>query len=145
MIQETEKLLTDDLDRFERSVDRFFDSFFPSQPRFRPISWHPPTDVYETEEGVIVKIEIAGMEPQDFEISYLEQILTVHGERRDTGANKTVPHLLEITYGEFEIEVKLPGAYVESEISAKYENGFLCVTLPKPREQTHTPLRIRVK
>ncbi|MBI3538361.1 MAG: Hsp20/alpha crystallin family protein [Chloroflexi bacterium] len=138
-------MIDDDLDQFEKSVDRFFSSFLPTQRRYRPITWHPPTDVYETDAGVTVKIEIAGMTPEDFEISFQDQVLTVSGERKDLDVNKTVLHLLEITYAEFEIQVKLPGAYLESEIAAKYESGFLYITLPKPKEQKQTPIRIRVK
>ena len=145
MDQQLERVLDDDLDQFEKSVDRFFNSFLPAQRRFRPISWHPPTDVYETDQAVVVKIEIAGMSPDGFEISYYNHLLTVRGERKDLDSNKSVLHLLEITYAEFEIQVKLPGGYAETQIDAKYENGFLYVTLPKVGEDKQAPIRIRVK
>ncbi len=145
MSQQLERSMNDDLDQFEKNVDKILHSFFPPQNRYRPIAWHPPTDVYETDDAVVVKIEIAGMRPEDFEIAYTDRVLTVRGERRDTDANKTGCHLLEVTYGEFEIQIALPGTYVESQIEARYEDGFLYVTLPKPGEQQHIPVRIRVK
>ena len=39
--------------------------------------WTPPTDVYETETHLVVKIEIAGMREDDFEVVVEEQFLVV--------------------------------------------------------------------
>ncbi len=44
--------------------------------------WTPPTDVYETEENLIVKVEVAGMREDDFEVSVEDQVLII----RDAGA-----------------------------------------------------------
>ena len=145
MGQEIGRMSSDDLDQFEKSVDRILNSFFPQQHRFHPISWHPPTDVFEMADSVVVKIEIAGMKPEDFSISYAGQVLTVTGERHDLDENKRGFHMLEIAYGAFEIQVHLPGAFVIEQMEAKYEQGFLYVTLPKPKEQAHTAVQIRVK
>ncbi len=145
MGQVVEKIFRDELDQFERNVDRILNSFLPQQQRFRPVNWHPPTDVFETDQAVVVKVEIGGMKPEDFEIHYVGHVLTVRGDRRDSDENKRGVHLLEIAYGEFQIEIHLPGTHVETQIDAKYDNGFLYVRLPKPKEQTYTAVRINVK
>lgn len=132
----------DDLDQFERQVDQMLHGVFPQQHRSRPRTWRPPTDVYETDEAVIVKIEIAGMNPEDMQISFVDRVLTVRGNRQDTDA-KLSYHCLEIPYGEFESEVVLPGMYDEDAIEARYENGFLHIVLPKFRRELRVPIRVQ--
>ncbi|MBI4786630.1 MAG: Hsp20/alpha crystallin family protein [Chloroflexi bacterium] len=89
----------------------------------------------------MVKIEIAGMNPEDIQISFVDRVLTVRGIRQDRDA-KLSYHCLEIPYGEFDSEVVLPGTYDEEAIEAKYENGFLRVVLPKSRRETRVPIRV---
>jgi len=97
--------------------------------------WSPPTDVYETDTCIIVKVEIAGMEEQDFSISLDTKMLVISGIRRDPAA-KLGYQQMEILYGQFETQVHLPGAINADEIEATYQNGFLHVRLPKatPRQ-----------
>jgi HSP20 family protein len=93
-------------------------------------SWRPPTDVYETTEAVVVKMEIAGMGEEDFDITFANGVLLVEGARRDA-AEKTGYHQLEIAYGDFSVEVQLPMPLLVDHITATYENGFLLISLPK--------------
>ena len=132
----------EELDQFERQVDQMLHGFFPHQHRSRPRTWRPPTDVYETDEAVIVKVEIAGMNPEDIQISFVDRVLTVRGSRRDTDA-KLSYHCLEIPYGEFDSEVVLPGLYDEDAIEARYESGFLRIVLPKLKREHHVPVQIQ--
>jgi HSP20 family protein len=133
----------DDLDQFERQVDQMLHGVFPHQHRSRPRAWRPPTDVYETDDAVIVKIEIAGMNPEDIQISFVDRVLTVRGTRQDTD-EKLSYHCLEIPYGEFDSEVVLPGSYDEDTIEARYENGFLRIVVPKMKKERRVPIRVQV-
>ncbi len=121
---------TDDMERWARGMDRLMNSMFIYETMGKPAPWRPPTDVYETSERVVIKVEIAGMNPDDFELSFADRILQIRGVRRDK-QHKLSYHCLEIQYGEFLSEVYLPGNYAETAIDAQYENGFLTVTLPK--------------
>jgi HSP20 family molecular chaperone IbpA len=94
--------------------------------------WRPPTDVYETDTCVIVKVEIAGMEERDFAISLDARELTISGIRRDP-ASKLGYQQMEILYGHFETHVHLPWAIDPDQIEATYRNGFLQVQLPKAK------------
>jgi len=94
--------------------------------------WKPPTDVYETDSHIVVKVEIAGMREEDFEISLSNRTLTIAGIRRDP-AEKLTYQQMEILYGRFETQVYLPGPVEEDQIEAIYEDGFLKVILPKAR------------
>lgn len=97
--------------------------------------WRPPTDVYETDDCMVVKVEIAGMNDRDFAISLDGKKLIISGVRRDPAA-KLVYQQMEILYGNFETDVHLTRAIDEDKIEATYRNGFLSVRLPKlkPRQ-----------
>ena len=97
--------------------------------------WRPPTDVYETDDCVVVKVEIAGMEDEDFQLSLDGKRLIIGGIRRDP-ASKLGYQQMEILYGHFETDVHLARAINEEEIEATYRNGFLVVHLPKVKPRT---------
>lgn len=103
-------------------------------------TWHPSTDVYETDESVIIKVEVAGMQEQDFTISLSNRNLIVTGVRRDPVECKLAYQQLEIPYGPFRAQVFLPYAVEQDEIAASYKDGFLIVVLPKAK-----PHRIQIK
>jgi HSP20 family protein len=95
-------------------------------------TWRPPTDVYETDEAVIVRVEIAGMRDADFVVTLTDQLLTISGQRADPSA-KVAYHQLEVRYGEFRTEVYLHWAVEQGDIKAVYQDGFLIITLPKAK------------
>jgi HSP20 family protein len=94
--------------------------------------WQPPTDVYETEDHVVVKVEIAGMQAGDFDISLNARRLTIGGVRHDPSA-KLGYQQMEIQYGAFETHVHVPKPVEEDGIEATYKDGFLVVRLPKSK------------
>lgn len=101
-------------------------------------AWRPPTDVYETDDCVVVRVEIAGMEDEDFGLSLDSKRLIISGIRRDP-ASKLSFQQMEILYGHFETDVHLARAIEEDEIEATYQNGFLVVHLPKVKPR-HVPV-----
>jgi HSP20 family protein len=98
--------------------------------------WRPPTDVYETRDSIVVKVEVAGMVEDDFAITFAERTLVVAGVRHDPSA-KLGYHQMEIAYGEFRTEVYIPETIDPDSIEASYKDGFLVVVLPKP--EFHRP------
>ena len=97
-------------------------------------TWRPPTDVFETDEAVVIRIEVAGMRETDFTVTIADQLLVVAGLRKDPSP-KVAYHQMEVRYGEFRVEIFLHWAIGDSGIQAVYENGFLHITLPKARKQ----------
>ncbi len=95
----------------------------------RPHAWRPPTDVYETEDAIIVRVEVAGMREADFTISLVERSLTIRGIRQDTSERRAY-HQMEIAFGEFHAEVELPYVVIPDKVEATYQDGFLRVVLP---------------
>lgn len=99
--------------------------------------WRPPTDVYELETAIVVRIEISGMRENEFAITVQDQILTVRGTRVDIPERRAY-HQMEIRYGEFGVEVQLPTPVLIDEAQAEYRHGFLVITLPKQQaKQIH--------
>jgi HSP20 family protein len=92
--------------------------------------WVPPTDVYETETGLTIKVEVAGMREEDFEVVVEEQILTIHGVRPDPNERRAY-HQMEIRSGKFEIGIGLPSGIDLDGASAEYNQGFLTINFPK--------------
>ncbi len=92
--------------------------------------WRPPTDVYETDSHIVVKVEIAGMDKDDFRISLVDRRLIIAGHRRDP-VGKLIYQNMEIHYGEFRTGVKIDWPVDEAAIEASYESGFIFVMLPK--------------
>ena len=94
--------------------------------------WRPPTDVYETDETIVVRVEIAGMRDEDFDIQLDDRFLAIRGIRQDNEERRAF-HQMEIRYGEFSVEVELLVPVIASEVDAIYRNGFLRVIMPKAR------------
>jgi len=92
--------------------------------------WRPPTDVFETEREIVVKVEAAGMTEDDFSITFTRDTLLISGVRAERGG-KVAFHQMEIPYGEFSTEVQIRAAIDKNRIEALYRNGFLTVTMPK--------------
>jgi HSP20 family protein len=95
----------------------------------RPHAWHPPTDVYEIDNAIIIRVEIAGMREADFNISLIGRNLKIRGIRQDT-SEKRAYHQMEIPFGEFSTEFELPYTVNSTEVVAIYRDGFLLITLP---------------
>ncbi len=96
--------------------------------------WSPPTDVFETEDAVVVRVEVAGMKNAEFSVSLDDDILTIQGVRPDQPERRAY-HQLEIHFGEFRSQIGLHWIVDPDGIEAEYDDGFLRLVLPKARPQ----------
>lgn len=92
--------------------------------------WSPPADMYETGDAYIVRVEIAGMHEDGFDVSIENETLFVTGSRPDTPERRAY-HQMEIRFGKFAAAIGLPGSVDVELAHAEYKNGFLTITLPK--------------
>jgi len=93
-------------------------------------TWSPPTDVYETENSCVIKLEIAGMKDDDFEVAFENNILMISGNRPDLNERRAY-HQMEIRFGKFEIAVEIPVKVNMENATAEYKDGFLVIVLPR--------------
>ncbi|MFP4071680.1 MAG: Hsp20/alpha crystallin family protein [Desulfovibrionales bacterium] len=107
--------------------------------------WKPPADVYETAEGYILEIELAGIEKDSIHLESRDNALFVYGERRrEQEAGGSTYHLLERSYGTFARKFLLPEDVDVATTSAVHRNGVLTITLRKqPREVISRKIVVR--
>src|SRR5205823_15013250 len=99
--------------------------------------WQPPTDVYETEEAVVVRAELAGVREEDIDIALFSDYLAISGRRRPAvPLGAAAYHLAGILYGEFRLEVAVLGNIQRDEVEAADDNGVRTVLLPKATERS---------
>ncbi|MBK9927088.1 MAG: Hsp20/alpha crystallin family protein [Anaerolineales bacterium] len=98
----------------------------------RPNTWRPPTDVYETDENFMVKMEIAGVKEEDIEVVIQSGLLLINGTRSDSSERKSY-HQMEIQFGKFSVGIELPVQVNAENATAEYKDGFLTILLPKEK------------
>ena len=111
-------------------------------------SWTPNTDVYETPDSLVVKMEIAGIEKDDLSLTLNDRMLIVRGYRHDhcrESRRGCVFRQMEIDYGEFERRIIIPRTVDGRRVRAQFRNGFLHIELPKATQTEHTTLTIIIE
>jgi len=97
--------------------------------------WVPNTDVYYTDTGLVVKVELPGMKSENLDITVEGNQLRIAGNRPDCCRAANCSFLvMEINYGPFETVLDLPPAFDLSQAKAIYVNGFLRVDVPPARQ-----------
>ncbi|NOZ05371.1 MAG: Hsp20/alpha crystallin family protein [Chloroflexi bacterium] len=105
-------------------------------------AWKPPTDVFESDEAIVVVVEVSGMRGQDFSVMFADDVLTINGTRHaPEQTTNRVYQQMEICYGDFISQVHIPWAIDSENIQAQYAGGFLTITLPRKNRPTkHVPV-----
>jgi HSP20 family protein len=107
--------------------------------------WVPNTDVYSTEEGLVIKVELAGMKSDSLEITVEGNRLRIAGTRPDgCRASKCSFLVMEISYGPFESILELPPAYDLTRAKAAYLNGFLRIDVPAAQPHPKTTTKVPI-
>ncbi len=115
------------------SVERYFLLMNAGRGGKRPIKgrlWRPAADVYRTSDGWIVKLDLAGIIPDDLEIEVTGAQLRVSGCRRDTFYGESISYQqLEITYSRFERILRFPCSIEGAHLARDYRDGLLILHL----------------
>ncbi|MFW6163427.1 MAG: Hsp20/alpha crystallin family protein [Planctomycetota bacterium] len=136
------------LKTIEVQLERLAHDAFLSDPfaesRYASL-WRPPTDVFETEEAVVVRMEVPGLHVEDISVVIHARTLVVRAVRRDPCPDgKCKVHQIEVHYGVFERVIPLPSHIVHEEADGKYTDGFLLVTIPKCDEAREPSQTVRL-
>jgi HSP20 family protein len=127
--------IIDDIRHLQETMERLLSDFSRLRTPLllgKDYVWRPLTDVYETDTDFVIRMDVAGMDPNDFEVSVHGRILTIRGIRHDpvrTGHKHF--HKMEINVGAFERNIEIPHHIGVSTVGAQYENGFLVVKMAK--------------
>ena len=107
-------------------------------------AWMPQLDVYETADRFVVKVELAGVEPDDVDLSVEDSTLTVRGERRFYDeVDDDAFHRVERRYGAFARSLTLPQTADAERIEASFDRGVLTIEVPKAEQAK--PKKIEIK
>jgi HSP20 family protein len=118
----------------KKEMDRLFERFGDwDLPEMRAFGeWTPTLDVSETNESIVVKAEIPGMDSKDILVSLEGPVLNIKGEKKHEKEEKNEQfYRTERAYGAFARSVRLPTAVDGSKVTAAYKNGVLTITMPK--------------
>ena len=131
---------------FRREMNRLFDRFFMERPEteLSEGKWSPSLDISETKDALVINAEIPGINPDDINISIIDNVLTIKGEKKEEKEEKEENcYCKEICCGSFSRSVRLPVSVKTEDINASYKNGILKIVLPKKEEAK--PKKIEVK
>ena len=103
-------------------------------------------DIYETEEHLVVLLEIAGMKTEDIHVTFDRDILSVSGFRKEPSSPpKTRLHQMEIDYGKFQRTIRIPFPLRSDDFKASYRQGFLVITVPKIKEPVSPNVEVKIR
>ncbi len=109
-----------------------------------PKAFMPAINMYETENAVVVEAPLAGVRPEDVQVSVQKGLLVLKGESsKEREIEEKNYYRKEIRSGSFYREVVLPTSVMESDITAEFADGMLKVICPK--SQAVMPKKIDVK
>ena len=115
------------------TMDRMFDSALAAPAsNWQPMSWDLALDVSENQDEFIVKASLPGINPEDLEITFTNNTLTIKGETQEEKNEEGARfHLRERRIGTFSRSITLPAGIEADKIDARYEGGVLRLSLPK--------------
>jgi len=120
-----------EMDRMRREME----SLFSLSPLYtRGAYQYPLVNVYDTKECLIIVAEIPGVNKDCINIQFSNGNMLLSGKRELKRFGKSETLRQEQPEGSFEKTIRIPVKIKDSEINAKFENGLLCITLPKAEE-----------
>ena len=132
------------------AMDRLFDDAFTRQfslMREGGSTWSSPAiDMYQTEDDVVVKAALPGINADEVQINVTGDILTIRGETKHEEEKKDKAwHIREHRWGAFERSVRLPTGVMSDRAKADFDNGILTITLPKSEEVKPKTITVKTK
>src|SRR5579864_3311835 len=124
---------------FQDTVNRLLSDRGNARP------WDPSVDILETENELVLKADVPGVELKDIDIQIENGTLTLKGERKFEKEEKNRGfHRLERSYGSFVRYFTVPDTVDSEHVKAEYQNGVLSVTLPKKEIAKPKAIKVQV-
>jgi len=131
-----------DVDKLQAEIEELFADLW-QVPRFAGLrkGFRPNVDSYQTEEPheLTVVIELPGIDPTSLELVVGERALLIAGERRRPKVEGRVYQQMEIEYGPFRRQIRLPVDVDPGAAHARYEHGIVTITLPVAEQAPPKP------
>jgi HSP20 family protein len=108
-------------------------------------TWIPAVDIFETDQNVVLKAELAGVDPNDVEVRVEKNTLYLKGQRKaDKEVTEEKYHRVERSFGSFARSFALPNSIDGQKVSAEYQDGVLTLALPKKEEAKPKTIKIAI-
>ena len=132
-----------ELDTLQGEMNRLFDNFFGGPANGRARRWVPAMDLVETEDALVLRADLPGLERDDVAIEIKDNVLTVSGERKSEHTeNADGYYRVERAFGSFSRSLSLPDGVNAGQVEANFDKGVLEVRIPKPEERK--PHRVEI-
>ncbi|MEL6495977.1 MAG: Hsp20/alpha crystallin family protein [Cyanobacteria bacterium J06623_7] len=136
-----------EMNSLQRQLNKMFDDALTpaSLADFGNFSKVPAAELTETEDNLVLKLEVPGMKPADIDIEATAKSVSISGERKsentaeDEGKTRT-----EFRYGSFQRVIPLPARIQNTEVKAEYKNGILYLTLPKAEAEKNKVVKVNL-
>ncbi|MGK7932828.1 MAG: Hsp20/alpha crystallin family protein [Microcystaceae cyanobacterium] len=137
-----------ELETLQRRMNRLFDdSLLPTWDwkEIEELSFTPAAEISETDEAVVLKLEVPGMDAKDLDIQVSKDTVSITGERKmehrseDKGVTRS-----EFRYGQFQRVISLPALVQNTNVKAEYKDGILHLTLPKAEEEKNKVVKVNL-
>lgn len=131
-------------------INKLFDDSFPRQMDEKGdlslCAWTPSVDIYETDLGVVVAIDLPGVSKEDVMVEVKDNVMTISGERAtDTTAQAMNYYRRERLCGKFQRSFTLHAMVSPDQIKAKFKNGVLFIEIPKPEEDRPRQISVDIE
>ncbi|MBI3160532.1 MAG: Hsp20/alpha crystallin family protein [Chloroflexi bacterium] len=135
-----------DLLSVRKQMDDIFDAFF-ARPITNGDSWGMPlVDLYQTDDDVMVRATLPGVDAKDLDIQVTGDALTIRAEVKHEEEKKDKHyHLREQRYSAFARTLPLPAPVLADKAEAEMKNGVLTLRLPKSEEVKPKSITVKAK
>lgn len=125
------------LHQLRQDFDRLF------QGIWQPADEYPAVNLWNKSEGALAVVELPGFAPGDIEVSVVQNVLTLRGERSTSEPKEgETYHRRERWHGKFTRSLALPFEVESAKVEASFKNGVLTIALP--RAEAHRPQKIAI-
>ena len=131
----------------QEQFSRLFDTSYPGRSSESDLTtWAPAVDIQETENELVLKADLPGIEEKDIDVRIENNTLTIRGERKfEKQVNEENYLRVERSYGSFSRSFSLPNTINTEAIHAEYKNGVLTVQMPKRAESKPKQVKVNVE
>ncbi len=138
-----------DVSTLQDRINRIFNESFGRTRDFDDevglYDWRPPVDIYETGDGIVLKVELPGINKDDVSVEVKDNVLTLKGERLlDPAIKDEHYYRKERSFGKFNRSFSLQEQIKPDLIKATFKDGVLTVEIPRPEEEKPKQVTVNI-
>lgn len=131
-------------------INRLFEDAFPrtaddNEDLSAGAVWRPYTDIFETESGVTILVDLPGVDKEDVSVEVKDNVLSIKGSRTcEEAVDEGKYYRRERSFGSFQRSFGMRGAIAPEKIKASFKNGVLRIELIKPEEEKTRQVTVNI-